>query len=798
MRPFFLLLMIGVFGCQVLSAAEGAPADKASGAFKGVVIDQKTQEPLAGANVIVQNSRRGAVTNRNGEFLISNVAPGTYTLLIEYIGYSAHKLTGISVAANQTVDLKTILLEEEPIPLREIVVTPGSYAIMGREPSPRQTLTSEDIKIMGWAEDITRAVQRIPGISANDFEAKFNVRGGEADEVLVLLDGMQIYKPFHQKDFGGGLFSTVDIEAIQGVDLLTGGYTAEYGDRMSGVLNMRSKTPSAGQRQTSLGFSLMNMRAFSMGTFARNKGSYLFSARRGYLDILNRLMKNEFKLEPKYYDVLGKVEYKLNPRHTLSLHTFLASDNYKLDEKVLEKGKTRYNIDNLVTNYGNNYGWLTLKSFFSPQLYARTILYSGLLKQRRNYNLFDDDTNAHLRTALIHDHRDFTLFGFKQDWNYEVSQKLFLKAGMDLKKSRVNFDYSNHIGYEFITAADSMVFRSDSLQTDLTQNGSQAGFYLSGKFQLFRPLTMETGLRYDYASYSNDKLWSPRISMVYSLAKTTFLRAGWGNYYQPQNIHEMRAPFKENFYYPAERATHYVLGFEHFFPNGIHFRAEGYVKEMNNIRPAYYTFANIDEFFPEARDDLIRLSINKATAKGVEFYLKYDTGNKFSWWASYVWAKALDDVTELKYDGRLVKQTGWLPRPWDQRHTINLDVNYRPNKKWHFNFTWQFHSGWPYTDFVVKRKQRDDGSFAYYHDYGLFAGSRYPPYHRLDVRVNRHYYTSNGTVTVFLHVINLYNHENIYSYDHDVVQADANSFRYDVARETYFPIIPFVGVSWEF
>jgi outer membrane receptor protein involved in Fe transport len=138
-------------------------------------------------------------------------------------------------------------MEEHPLALKEIIVTPGSYSIMGDVPSMRQTLTSEDIKMMGWAEDVTRAVQRIPGISANDFSAKFNIRGADADEVLVLLDGMQIYQPFHQKDFGGGLFSTIDIETLDGVELLSGGFTASYDDRMSGVLNMTTKNPDEGE-----------------------------------------------------------------------------------------------------------------------------------------------------------------------------------------------------------------------------------------------------------------------------------------------------------------------------------------------------------------------------------------------------------------------------------------------------------------------------------------------------------------------------------------------------------------------
>ena len=141
---------------------------------------------------------------------------------------------------------------------------------------------------------------------------------------------------------------------------------------------------------------------------------------------------------------------------------------------------------------------------------------------------------------------------------------------------------------------------------------------------------------------------------------------------------------------------------------------------------------------------------------------------------------------------------GLQPRPWDQRHTINVDVNYRPNLKWYWNFAWQYRSGWPYTDFQVKRIQREDDSYAYYHDYGTFNGSRYPAYHRLDVRINRNINTAKGKIIAFLHIINLYNRKNIYAYDHDIVKANSGGFRHIIVKETWFGLMPFAGISWEF
>ena len=389
-----ILVILFAATLKVAGAASPEPSEGSRyGAITGVLKDESSKAPLAWASVTLEGTRRGTLSNQDGKFTLSRILPGEYTLIVASIGYAPRKLEGVVVPADETVDLRTVAMEKKAIPLKEIVVSPGSYTLMGSETSVRQTLSSEDIVIMGWAEDITRAVQRSPGIVSDEYGAQFSIRGGDVDEVLVLLDGMQIYKPFHQKDFGGGIFSTVDIEAIEGVDLLTGGFTADYGDRMSGVLSMQSKTPRDGQGRTSLGVSLMNARVFSMGDLWDGRGSYLISARRGYLDLLNNLMNNEFKLEPSYYDLLGKVEYELNDTHILSLHAFVANDTYGLSERVPETNQS-VNVDSVDSEYGNAYGWLTVKSVLSPELYARTIVYGGSVTKSRDWENFDLDPDA--------------------------------------------------------------------------------------------------------------------------------------------------------------------------------------------------------------------------------------------------------------------------------------------------------------------------------------------------------------------------------------------------------------------
>jgi outer membrane cobalamin receptor len=778
----FLGIRIHLFGEPGNSSTK---TSETKGIIKGRVLDKETQLPLIGTNVVLIGTGLGATTDLDGRYFISDLSPGVYVLEISYIGYRTKRIENLQVVADTEVFLDTDM-EQEALQLNEIVITPGQFIVKGKEPIVRQTLTQQDLQTIPFGEDIYRAITRLPGVTSGDFSAKFTVRGGENEEVLVMIDGQQLYEPFHLKDLDGGAISIIDVEAIEGIDLYTGGFPAEYGEGLSGVFNMKSASPYLGKSQTSLGISFMNARLMSAGNFNQNKGSWLVSARRGYLDLVLDLMGEENQPSPTYYDLFSKVEYSLNPKYTLTASLLHSGDKFENIEDDRD-------VDN--TKYGNTYGWLTLNSMQSSRIFTQTILSYGRLSHNRNGTGYYGDSSE--LDFTVSDRNSVNIIGFKQDWDFELSQNYYLKWGINYQYLNADYDYLNTKWNRTWVSLTNYILSIDTVNTKLNPSGNRFGTYFSNRFRFWSPLTAEIGLRYDFNSYTEDHHFSPRVNLVYAIGKQTFLRGGWGYFYQSEGIHELKVADGETQFFPAELSRHWVAGFEHTFGNGLNLRLEGYYKKNSELRPDYRTFSNTIEIFPEVQDDRFKLTFNDANSKGIEFYLKYDRGSKISCWASYALAKADENIRNLVYQGVVYPalETAY-PNRYDQRHTIFLDFNYRPNRKWHFNVSWQYHSGWPFTRRILQSEQLPNGNIQYSVVYGEFNGSPFPPFHRLDVQINRHFYLSRGRLSLFLAVINLYDRDNLRNIKYNVnTRPDGKPYLVEL-KEYWFRLLPSVGLSW--
>ena len=775
-----------------------------NGSIEGAIIDKDSQEPLPGVNVQIEGTTVGSSTDENGAFVLPRLSPNTYTLQISMIGYARKRIEGIVVHENEVIDLGKIELIREPISLQEITVTPGRFSIMGGKEVSRQTLTREQIKNMSWAEDVTRAVARLPGISSTDFSSKFTIRGGESDEVLITLDGMELYEPFHQRDFAGGLFSIVDIETIEGIDLITGGFSAEYGNRLSGVFNMKTKSIEAGQRHTSVGVSLTTASFYTDGSFANGKGSYLISARRGMLDVIFNVASSleESTIDqgalPQFYDMMGKIEYSLSAKHKLSFHALQAGDRNKIEDIEGE------NFDKNDTRYSNTYGWLTLNSSYSPTLYASTYLYSGLITHDRkgSFNKYEPSDKGFFNLT---DKRDYALYGFKQDWNWQASNNVIMAAGFDIRQLKADYRYFSQLEELRINQREEIYPYAMTREISVNPSGEQINAYISNRFKVLPRMALEAGLRYDKSTYSNDDVLSPRIGLAYAFSDNTMLRGAWGYYYQSQFLNNLDVNHGTLTFNPAELAKHYVLGLEHAFANGIELRLEGYYKDLSNYVPSWLNLRDSQEVFPEARNDNARVILNGAKSRGIEIFLKKDTGDKLSWWLSYALANAEDDVRDIVFDGLLTKRTGSIPRLNDQRHSVYADLNYRLNTKWYFNLSWQFYHGWPRTDYTYNYQTLPNGDLHFYQIHKEFNGTTYPAFHRMDLRINRKFNARRGEVTAYLHLINLYNRQNLKKFDLDT-RNDQDEFSLDAQgnyvpfndNKYWFGFFPALGASWSF
>lgn len=771
-----------VYMMRVDSTRHLPPDTNRVGTIRGIVREAETQLPLIGSNVRVVDTALGDATDTEGLFEISDVPTGMYTLSVSMLGFEPEQRAGVHVEAGRTTEV-TFLLEPATVRLSEVVVTPGFFSVMQRQPTVPQTLTRQQIQTLpALGDDVYRSLQRLPGLSGNDLSAKFTVRGGEHEEVLVRLDGLDLYEPFHLKDIpGGGLFSILDADAVAGIDMTTGAFTAEYGNRLSGVLNIQSAPAPTDRTRSSLGLSLSNMRFQTEGHFADKRGSWLVVARRGYLDLVLRLANSNDEIDPVYYDVLGKVTYALSPSHRLSAHLLTAQDKLNFTPSDNEDV-------NMLTSFGNTYAWMNVHSVLSPRLFLEHHVAVGRLSHDR----FGVDQGP-ADFLEVHDDRTFRVGTFRQDWTYEASEHWLVKGGLEAKRLHVDYAYDN------ITETFTPT------QTRLTKTGTEAHAYLSHRLRPWQPLTLETGLRFGYASWTDDQTWSPRANVVYALRPQTQVRFGWGLFHQIHGLHQLEIKNRDDAFYPAERAEHRVVGIEQALGAHLRLRVEAYDKHFHNIRPRFMNVSEgVDAAFPEVESDRVQLMFTGGRSRGLELLIQQNQHTRFNWQAAYSLAWADQHVAALTrtaaFKGRLttpVYSGTTVPRAIDQRHTLQLDATVRPNSKWSLNLSWTLRSGWPYTDVHFERINDPDGGTSLAPVFGPVGAERLPAYHRFDVRLHRMVTFTNSRLAFFIDIHNLFNRENVWYYENQIDARADGSVRTYTSPNHWMPLLPSFGLRWD-
>lgn len=744
----------------------------------GNVSDAKTGETLIGASVkLIGPVSAGGITNAYG-FYSLNVTDGNYEVSVSFIGYKTVQKT---VELSKDTRLNFTLEEDNQLDEVVISATKKNENVSSPQMGLQKINVREinNVPVLLGERDILKTLQLLPGIkSAGEGNSGFYVRGGSTDQNLILLDEAPVYNASHLL----GFFSTFNSDAIKDVSVYKGGMPAQYGGRLASVLDIKMNDGNRKEFTAEGGIGLISSRLKVEGPIVKDKGSFMVSARRTYLDAFFKLSSDSSinKNTLYFYDINAKANYQLDEKNTLYLSGYFGRDKLGLAETF-------------GFNWGNATVTLRWNHLYSNKLFSNT----SLIYSNYNYVIqnFMEDNNFEVNSSI----KDFNL---KQDFEYSLSNDHNLKFGVNLihhtiapgKLTSDERSSVNETTYENRKGLESAIYISDEWAVNERLN-LVYGLRLSG-FSLLGPGNFKTydaeGNTIQTKSYKSGAFvknylnLEPRFSASYQLNTVSSLKGAYTR--NVQNIHLMSnststSPtdlyiMNSNNVKP-EIADQVALGyFRNFNEDKYEFSAEIYYKQMQN--QIEYRSGTDLRGNGNVEADLL---YGDGRAYGIELFFKKRFG-KFNGWIGYTFSR-----TERQFDA--INEGKWFYAKQDRTHDLSLVGIYKAGPRWTFSSVFVYNTGNAVT--YPSGKYQVNGRTAFY--YKEKNGYRTPAYHRLDIAA-----TLEGKPGKKLQsswsfgIYNLYNRQNAFSIDFKDDPDDAT--RTQVVRTTLFGIIP--SVTWNF
>jgi len=652
--------------------------------------------------------------------------------------------------------------------LESVVISASRYSLAAEIPEVHAFLTQEQLDaIPRLGEDSLKAVQRLPGAATNGLAGLAHIRGGERDETLVMLDGLALYEPFHLRLLQSPV-SLLDERIVDGLDVYTGGFTAEYGDRMSAIIDARSVRPDA-DRYHELGLSLFHASALAARRFDDGRGQWLASFRRSNLDVVADAMSSDLG-EPQYLDGFGRVDYAFSDSTRGSLHLLLASDNARISNSA--------GTEEADAEYRNAYLWATLEHDWSPRLKGRAVLSWTDVSSERT-GVVDEPGR---RRGSVDDERDYDVLGLRLDGSYSTERWLH-RFGVDLRSLSATYAYAGHVrfepGYPFPGSPAVQVDR----ELAPAPSGAHVAAYYTTRWQWSDALVAELGLRWDHQTYAedSDSQFAPRLNLAWSLGDTTRLLASWGRYQQFQGIEELQVEDGIDRFQPAQHVDQLILGLEQRLAAGFALRAEAYRKDYGQPKFRFENLFDPLSLAPELRWDRVQIAPRSARAEGLELLLTRSADDPWSGWFSYAWSRAVD--REAGRDTR---------RSWDQSHAVSAGGVWSEGP-WRATIAGTWHTGWPVTPLAVR-----DTAIGPAVVIGRRNSARYGYFASLDLRVSRDFDLRRGSLTAFAEISNVLDRRNPCCTDFEYEVADDGSLLLEPELRHWLPLVPSIGVLWKF
>jgi outer membrane receptor protein involved in Fe transport len=737
-------------------ASPGALALEVGAAYAG--------EPVAVFEVDAEGPVALHVTGADGRAELSPLVPGRYAVTVRAAGFLPQRLAA-HVEPGATTALSVGLVESVP-KLEELVVTASRYDV-ANEVRPSATYFSqqevESLPLLG--DDTLRVAQRLPGVTGNGFSARPYVRGGGPDEVAVLLDGVRLVEPYHLRDFQA-VFSAVDQRIVDRVAVHAGGFSAEYGDALSGLMLIDSREPQGLEHE--LGLSVLYSSLLSSGRFAGGRASWLVSVRDSNLD---RVLADHLG-QPAYSDVFVRVSADIGDRHKLLFGDLSFNDDILLTPQGDEMERAASDTD-------SRQAWLELDSEWGERLSSSTWLATTDFRSRRREDVADP---AEL-IGFVDDDRELASIAVRQRWRYEPNDRQLARFGFEAERFDAEYRYSsaaNRLGLLATLDGPDTLLRNLAMAPD----GASYALYFEDRLRVTERVIADLGLRwdrYDYLPESEaDGELSPRLSLLVRLGGRTDLRVSHGRFFQAEGLANLQVEDGVTEFAPAQRSTHSIVSVEHRLAGTVALRAEWYEKRTRHVRPRFENLFEPLVVAPELRSSRVLVAPERADADGLE--LTVSGARPVSWWAGLSLANADDRIA-----GNAV------PRGWDQERAFNAGVIW-PAGRWTVSAAATLHRGWPVTELEIATDAAGEPIIVA----GPRHATRLPSVRRLDFRVSREF-TLGGTALRFLsEIANLTNRANPCCVAYSVAMLRDGSPALARDERSQGGVTGNVGVLWRF
>ena len=765
--------------------------------ISGFIRDKNNGEPLAYTNIILLENAIGTAADVNGYYIFPIVDDGKHTMKIMMIGYKTLERELTVQDMNLRIDIE---LEPTALDLDQVTVSAERMRFEKGVDISRINLTNREIRrAPAFIEaDIFRTLQLLPSVSAsNDFNAALIVRGGSPDENLILLDGAEVYNPYHI----GGVFSTFNADMISDTEFLAGGFPAEYGGRLSSVLKITAREGDSKNGRLSDtnpvkkywdfskahgDISLLSSKILAEGPLYN--GSWMISGRRTYFDqFVNLYYKFKDEESPfNYYFWDTHIKFKTSPNKN---NQFIYSQFSGKDDLFLSLGGDDLPGIDFSWKWGNS-----TKSFLWKYIpNSNYFIENNLSRTDYKFNVdfaidFNPDTTLGDNAGVSDSDLTFDIdnivqdIGFDQKLSYFFSDEFNIKVGWQYKVLYMDYNES---------------FAGIN-RVNLNSEPSITSLYSNSIWHPIAKLHINTGVRLSKFSQYDDYLVNPRIGIKYSPVPDLALKASWGEYSQflytinqedeLLRIVDFWQPIPEG--EKPQQSEHFIIGSEYWISEGNIFSVEAYFKQYSHI---YDLNPKADG--SDIKGTLALAGIGESYGLELLYRLRLD---KVSGWISYAYSRIKREV-DLNSDGIIWESKEIYPAKYDKPHTFNSVLSYRLSEKNEIGLSCIFSSGQTYTPVVGKVHQAGteyygslENPYRYFGNvYGGRNSGRYPDYFRIDLSLIRKSNLWGLTGKWKFQIVNLTNHYNVllYNWNHEASPSQVSAY-------SMFPVL--VTFGWEF